>query len=107
LEWLEIRGAEAILHTMSLGKAAHFFAKPIELGAVKFTPELVGCIPKQIALRYRVLPVFKTDCSLGVALADPADLDTIDSLGHLLKCEIEIRVAEPRQLEEYIQRCYG
>jgi hypothetical protein len=33
--------------------------------------------PRHIARKYRVVPVFKHDNSLTVAIADPSDLDTL------------------------------
>src|SRR6266481_6246294 len=70
-------------------KAAHFGAEVVNLNEVKIADEVIATIPRHIARKYRVVPVFKSDNTLTVALADPSDLDTIDSLGHLLRAEIE------------------
>jgi general secretion pathway protein E/type IV pilus assembly protein PilB len=42
-----------------------------------------------------------------VALSDPSDLDTLDSLRHLLNLEVEPRVASPEDIEEAIGKYYG
>jgi len=42
-----------------------------------------------------------------VALSDPSDLDTLDSLRHLLNMEVEPRVASPEDIEEAIGKYYG
>jgi hypothetical protein len=44
---------------------------------------------------------------LRLALADPSDLDAIDSLQHLLGRDLELCVAEASQIDEFIQRLYG
>ena len=41
---------------------------------------LLPTVPRHIAKKYRVVPVFKHGNSLTVAIADPSDLATIDSL---------------------------
>src|SRR5262245_28723445 len=66
-------------------KAAHFGAEVVNLNELKIEDEIISTIPRNIAKKYRVVPVFKHDNTLTVALADPSDLDTIDSLNHLLR----------------------
>ena len=87
-------------------RAMYFGAEEVDLGKVAFTPELLACVPAECARRYRVVPVFSSPGKLRVALADPSDLDTIDSLTQLLRCEVELCVAEVSQLDEFIERLY-
>ena len=42
-----------------------------------------------------------------LALADPSDLEAIDSLGQLLQRELELCVADDRQLAEFVEHLYG
>src|SRR5438034_2548167 len=63
-------------------KAAHFGAEVVNLNEIKIPDEVIAAVPRHIARKYRVVPVFKHDGSLTVAIADPSDLDTIDSLQH-------------------------
>src|SRR5512147_2171063 len=65
-------------------KAAHFGAEVVNLSDIKIDDEVIAAIPRHVARKYRVVPVFKHDNSLTVAIADPSDLDTMDSLQHLL-----------------------
>jgi len=46
-----------------------------------------------------VIPIYKHDNSITVALADPSDFDTLDSLAHVLHAEIEHRVASEPDIE--------
>ena len=87
--------------------AEHFGAEEIDLRNVQFTAELLACIPADLARRYRVVPVFDSSELLRIALADPAELDTIDALAHLLRREIVLCVAEASQLNEFVNRLYG
>jgi len=80
----------------------------IDLSTVDSTPDLVRCIHAQTARHYRVLPVFQTRTgALGVAVTDPGDIDTMDSLTHLLHREIELRQADGLQLGTFLRRLYG
>jgi type IV pilus assembly protein PilB len=88
-------------------RAAHFGAEEIDLERVPFTAELLACVPAELARRHRVLPIRKSRDSLFLAVADPSDLDAIDSLHNLLRCDMELCVAEPRQLDEFVKRLYG
>jgi hypothetical protein len=88
-------------------RAAHFGADEVDLRKVAFTPELLARVPAEAVRRYRVLPVFSSPGELRLAVADPSELDAIDSLHHLLRCDLELCVAEASQLDEFIERLYG
>src|SRR5437016_8354347 len=88
-------------------KAAHFGAEVVSLGELKIADEVIAMIPRHIARKYRVIPVFKSDNALTVAIADPSDLDTIDSLTHLLRTEINLQVASEADIEAALGKYYG
>ena len=76
-------------------KAGHFGYEVVNVGELKLTDDIISAIPRHSAKRYRCIPVSKHGNSLGVVLADPSDLDTLDSLGHLLRAELEFKVSSP------------
>lgn len=88
-------------------KAAHFGAEVVNLAEVKIEDEVIAAVPRHIARKYRVVPVFKHDGSITVALADPSDLDTIDSLGHLLNADVTVQVASESDIENALSKYYG
>ena len=88
-------------------KAAHFGAEVVNLSELQIADDVIAAIPRHIARKYRVVPVFKHDNTVTVALADPSDLDTIDSLGHLLHAEVELRVASESDIEAALSRYYA
>jgi general secretion pathway protein E/type IV pilus assembly protein PilB len=88
-------------------KAAHFGAEVVNLGEIKIADDVIATVPRHIARKYRVVPVFKHDNALTVAMADPSDLDTIDSLTHLLNLEINVQVASESDIETALSRYYG
>ena len=88
-------------------KAAQFGAEVIQLSGLKIPDDVLSIIPRHIAKKYRVVPVFKSDGKVAVAIADPSDLNTIDTLTHLLNTEIELRVASEPDIEAALNKYYG
>jgi general secretion pathway protein E/type IV pilus assembly protein PilB len=88
-------------------KAAQFGAEVVHLANLKIEDDVISIVPRDIAKKYRVIPVFKTDGKVAVAIADPSDLNTIDSLTHLLNSEIELRVASESDIEAALTKYYG
>jgi general secretion pathway protein E/type IV pilus assembly protein PilB len=88
-------------------KAAQFGAEVVNLQGMKNDDEVISIVPRDIARKYRVVPVFKTEDKVAVAIADPSDLNTIDSLTHLLHAEIELRVASEADIDAALSKYYG
>ncbi|HSU54289.1 MAG TPA: ATPase, T2SS/T4P/T4SS family, partial [Candidatus Dormibacteraeota bacterium] len=88
-------------------KAAHFGAEVVNLSELKIADDVIAMVPRHIAKKYRVVPVFKHETALTVALADPSDLDTIDSLTHLLRMEINLQVASEADIETALNKYYA
>jgi len=88
-------------------KAAHFGAEVVNLNDLRIEDEVIAAIPRHVAKKYRVVPIFKHGDSLTIALADPSDLDTLDSLTHLLHCDIVHQVASEADIETALNKYYG
>src|SRR4051812_7451219 len=88
-------------------KAAHFGAEVVMLGDLKLTDDVISLVRRDVAKKYRVVPVSHHDGTITVAIADPSDLDTIDSLHHLLKAQIEYKVASEEEIESALNKYYG
>jgi type IV pilus assembly protein PilB len=88
-------------------KAAQFGAEVIHLGSMKIPDDVISIIPRHLAKKYRVIPVFKDEGKIAVATSDPSDLNTIDTLTHLLHAEIELRVASEADIEAALNKYYG
>jgi hypothetical protein len=88
-------------------RAEHFGAIEIDLKDVRFTTELLARVPAEHARKYQVLPVFGSPGEVGVAMADPSDLAAIDATHQLLGADLQVCVADAKQLDEFIERLYG
>jgi type IV pilus assembly protein PilB len=92
---------------VTTAKASHFGCELVTLGEMRLEDEVISAVPRHIAKRYKVIPVFKHPHSITVAMSDPSDLDTIDSLTHLLKADIVVSVASEEDIEAALVKYYG
>ena len=60
-----------------------------------------------MARRYKIVPVFKNDNTLTVALSDPLDVETLDSLRYVLKSNVEGVVAPAEEIEMALNHYYA
>ena len=89
-------------------RAVQFGAEVVDLNGMRFEKATLDAIPRHVAKRYRVIPISVTETSIVVAIPDPSDLDTIDSLQHLLKKEtFEYRIASEEQIDAVLNKYYG
>ncbi len=88
-------------------KAAHFGAEVVNLADLRLADDVISLIRRDIAKKYRVVPVSKMGNTITVAVSDPSDLDTLDSLHHLLHADIEPKVASEQDIESALNKYYG
>jgi general secretion pathway protein E/type IV pilus assembly protein PilB len=92
---------------LAQAKAAHFGYEYVNLNTIRVPDEVIKAVPRHVAKRYRAVPVSKHEHTIAVALADPSDLDAIDSLQRMINAEIELRVASEDDIEEALNKYYG
>src|SRR5262249_14921247 len=92
---------------LTVAKAAHFGVEVVRLGELRLEDEVISAVPRHIAKRYRVVPVYRHGHGLTIAVSDPSDIDTIDSLHHLLKAELTVSVASEDDIEAALNKYYG
>jgi general secretion pathway protein E/type IV pilus assembly protein PilB len=88
-------------------KAAAFGVEVIDLAEIQIQDDVLNAVPRHIAKKYNVVPVYKYGNTLTIALSDPSDLDTLDSLHHLLQMEIDPKVATPQEIDDALGKYYG
>jgi type IV pilus assembly protein PilB len=79
----------------------------LDLSSMVIPPEVIGQIRAQDARRYKVIPVGFGENGLLLAVSDPLDIDTIDSLSFLLQREIELVCSSPEKIKEALIKYYG
>ena len=88
-------------------KAAHFGYEFVNLNDLRLSDDVIAAVPRHVAKRYRAIPVSKHGSTVAIALSDPSDLDTIDSLQRLIHGDIELRVALDEDIETALNKYYG
>ncbi|RLJ00770.1 MAG: type II secretion system protein GspE, partial [Candidatus Aenigmatarchaeota archaeon] len=71
------------------------------------SPQVINLIPKDIALKYKVIPVFKIENTLTVAMANPNDVFVIDELAKITGCLIEPVLADEISIRKAQEQYYG
>jgi type II secretory ATPase GspE/PulE/Tfp pilus assembly ATPase PilB-like protein len=92
---------------VSRSLAAHAHMDWVDLSSKTISPEVIAQIRGEDARRFNVIPIGFGENGLIVAVGDPLDFDTIDSLGFLLQREIELVCASPDHMGQALITYYG
>ena len=79
----------------------------VNLGEFDIDPEVIALVPKDVAIRHRVVPVNRAGSSLIVAIADPSNILAIDDLKFVTGYNIEAVVASDVGISDAIERYYN
>jgi type IV pilus assembly protein PilB len=79
----------------------------IDISSMLIPPEVIKQIRAEDARRFKVVPIAFGETGLVVAVSDPLDIDTIDSLSFLLRREIELVCSSPEKIREALIKYYG
>jgi type IV-A pilus assembly ATPase PilB len=79
----------------------------IDLSSMNVAADVINQIRPEDARRFKVVPVGLGETGLIVAVSDPLDIDTIDSLSFLLQREIELVCSSPEKIREALIKYYG
>lgn len=93
------------LITEALGK--EFDMELVDLALVAPSEEVIKLVSRDLAERHRILPLQMDGSELQVAVGDPLDTDSIDTLSRILNLTLNPRLAAPDQLAKAIERCYS
>jgi len=68
---------------------------------------VLDLIPEKVARRYNIIPLFKIEDVLTVAMSDPQDIIAIDQISALVKCKTESVMASSQSIKTAIDQWYG
>ena len=91
--------------TQALG--LEFDMEVVDVAQVTPVEDLLKLVSREQAERQNLLPLQMDGVELLVAIADPLDTETLDSLSRVLKLPINPKLATPDSLKAAIARCYG
>jgi type IV pilus assembly protein PilB len=78
----------------------------IRLEDVTFDPGITESISDEVAKRYRVIPVRDDGLVLTIALADPLDFETLDSLPHVVGRELNMVCVTLQDIQDHLRQFY-
>jgi len=79
----------------------------MQLGEVSFEPGITEAITEDTAKRYRIIPLQDDGIALTVAIADPLDFETLDSLPHIVGRELNLVCATQQDIQDHLRQFYG
>ncbi len=86
--------------------ADEFSLRFVDFNELDLPKEPGEYLQETVARQFRVFPLEFHDESLLVAISNPLDVESIDSLSHMLKTPIEPVLADGKQIEEAINTRY-
>ena len=79
----------------------------VELAGRDIDPEIGRLIPHQMALRYKALPVERSQDLLKVAMANPLDVQAVDDIAKITGLEPLPLIAVEDEILEAVFKCFG
>ena len=86
--------------------AAHSAMEFVELDGYEIPAEIVAQMPKEAVERFKVVPIGMGETGLVVAVSDPLNFDTFDSLGRVLERPLEFVCATPQAIAAAMLKHY-
>ncbi len=79
----------------------------ISISRLKIAPELIKIIPKDIAVKYQIMPISVMGDRLTLAMADPLNIFAIDNIKALTGYTISPIISKTKDIEKTIEKYYG
>ena len=79
----------------------------VDVAQVTPSDDILKLISREQAEKHNILPLQMEGTELLLAISDPLDTETIDSVSRVLKLAINPKLAPPDALKEAISRCYN
>ncbi len=93
---------ESVAQTLAVNAGIPF----VRLMDLTFEPGITETITEETAKRYRVIPVQDEGVSLTIAIADPLDFETLDTLPHIIGRELNLVCATQKDIRDHFRQFY-
>ncbi|MEM7391931.1 MAG: hypothetical protein AAF492_06240 [Verrucomicrobiota bacterium] len=81
-------------------------AAPIDLDQIRFSPELLSCVPLRFVKTFKVLPISRDQGKLTVAVGNVHEVEALASIEEELGCVVEGVWAGQESVERKISEVY-
>jgi len=79
----------------------------VNLDQFEITPEILKIVPRDSAIKHKLIPINKYDGSIVVAMSDPSNIFAIDDLKFATGQNIEVVVTSERAIKKSVEKYYG
>lgn len=79
----------------------------IDLGGYIVEQEVLDKVPEQIARKYKLIPLFKVEDTITVAMANPLDVFALDQIKMQVGLEVDPALATEESITRAIEEYYG
>lgn len=87
--------------------AAHAAMEFVDLSQIAIDEEVIQQVPRDVAKRFKILPIAVSETGLMIAVSDPLNFDTFDAVTHVLNRDVEWVCVTPDQLNEALRTYFG
>ena len=102
-----IRGGALTQEDVSRALAGHSQMDFVDLAQMAVSQTVIEQVPGDIARRFKVVPIAESETGLMIAVSDPLNFDTFDTLHHVLQRDLEFVCATPESITVAIRKYYG
>jgi type IV pilus assembly protein PilB len=110
----EVMLGEALIATSAIPDEeviTHFLSKQLNLGKLslrelEFDPFVVDLVPYDIAQKYTIIPINKTNRMLTVAISDPKNIFMLDAIKFLTGCTVKPILVPAKEIQDAINANY-
>ncbi len=94
------------------GELASFLSKQygvpaVNLRSFKISPDVIKLVPKEVVVKYNVIPVSRVGNTLTIAMSEPTNINAIDEIKFITNLKIETVVAPDSAIADAIDKYYG
>ncbi len=79
----------------------------VNLDQFDITPDVLKVIPRESAIKHKLIPISKSDETLVVAMCDPSNIFAVDDLKFATGRNVEVVVTSERSIKKSIEKYYG
>ncbi len=87
--------------------AAHSAMDFVDLAQMAVAESVISMVPRDVAKRFKAVPIAESDTGLMIAVSDPLNFDVFDSLQHLIPHQLEFVCATPDSIQTALRKYYG
>ncbi len=87
--------------------ASHAAMEFVDLNQIGIHEDVIQQVPKDVAKRFKIVPIAESETGLLIAVSDPLNFDTFDAVAHILQRELEWVCSTPEQINTALRKYYG